>query len=151
MHTFACVGGFLKFSVRAKRGASSSLCARERSIHLLHYDELPFNDARASACLISQISLHLALSTSSLCQMLCAPIISVNSRCNFCFYQAGVLRISSCTALGCSLKWRGRLRGGGTVKLDGYRAGTTTKHTSCSPDAFTISASVRIYIHMGFA
>lgn len=119
--------------------------------YLLHYDELPFNDARASACLISQISLHLALSTSSLCQMLCAPIISVNSRCNFCFYQAGVLRISSCTALGCALKWRGRLRGGGTVKLDGYRAGTTTKHTSCSPDAFTISASLRIYIHMGFA
>lgn len=95
--------------------------------YLLHYDELPFNDARASACLISQISLHLALSTSSLCQMLCAPIISVNSRCNFYFYHAGVLRISSCTALGCALKWRGRLRGGGTVKLDGYRAGTPTK------------------------
>ncbi len=89
--------------------------------YLLHYDELPFNDARASACLSSQISLHLALSASSLCQMLCAPIIWVNSRCNFCFYQAGVLRISSCTALGCALKWRGRLRGGGTVKLDGYR------------------------------
>lgn len=102
----------------------------------LHHDELPFNDARVSACLVSQISVHLALSTSSLCQMLCAPIISVNSRCNFCFYHAAVLRISSCAALGCALKWRGRLRGGETVKLDRYRAGTTKKQTLCSLDAF---------------